>query len=332
MNDLEGKVAVITGASSGIGRATALDFAQAGAKVVLAARDAAALTEIELECQEAGPGAIAIVCDVTDEEQVERLASRAEKAYGHIDIWVNNAGVALFAKFEDSTTDDFRRVFDTNFFGYVHGARAALKRFRNQMYGHLINVDSIEGITPKPYHAAYAASKHAVRALSSSLRMELLEDGMTDIHVSTVIPSSVDTPLFAHAANYTGRSLQAPATSISAANVAAAITLLAVHPQRELIIGSSAMGQSMKYILTPGQYERQTSSHFPKRHMTDTETATTAGNLYETMAPHTSNGGWKKTSMRSDNHSRNVLALAGAVVAASGIIAWALWPKSTPQD
>ncbi|HUD11765.1 MAG TPA: SDR family oxidoreductase [Candidatus Saccharimonadia bacterium] len=333
MKDLTDQVVVITGASSGIGRATAIEFARAGAKVVLAARDAEALKEAASECEGVGATAMAVVCDVIQEDQVERLASRAEEAYGRIDIWINNAGVAMFAKFEDAPAEDFRRVIDTNFFGYVYGARSALKRFKAQTSGSLINVDSVEGIAPKPYNSAYAASKHAVRAFSSSLRMELILDGLTDIHVSTLRAASVDTPLFAHAANYTGKAVQGPANSSSPIAVAMAIIKLAQHPQRELTIGPRVKAQSMQYSLAPSTYERRTPQIFAGRHFTDEEAATSHGNLYDPTGPHSVNGGWKRQQPNRLRAGLPIVMVAGVAVAVSGLLAWAMWPsRNTESD
>ena len=126
---------VVTGASSGIGRATALAFARSGARVALAARREQPLRELARECEEAGGRAIVVPTDTTDEAAVESLAQRAHDELGGLDVWVNNAGVTLFARFDEAPSDAFRRVIETNFFGYVHGARTALRRFREQGWG-----------------------------------------------------------------------------------------------------------------------------------------------------------------------------------------------------
>jgi NAD(P)-dependent dehydrogenase (short-subunit alcohol dehydrogenase family) len=328
MKDLRDKVVVITGASSGIGRATALEFGRQGAKVVIAARDGEALRETKQELDTAGAESLPVVCDVTKEDQVERLANRAEEAYGHIDVWVNNAAVTMFAKFDESPIEDYRQIFETDFFGYVHGARAAIRRFKAQNHGTIINVDSIEGIAPKPYHSAYSAAKHAVRALASSLRMELLLDGYKDIQVCTVMPASVDTPMFAHAANYTGKTVQAPDTSTQPAKVATAITRLALKPQRELILGAQAKKSAFDYLMMPGSYERKYSKAYPDRHLRDEGTMPGRGNLYEATGPHAVQGGWTDDRQGTMKAAAPWIALAGVIVSVGSLATWLFWPGS----
>lgn len=200
---IEDSVVVITGASSGIGRAAAQEFARRGATLVLAARRAQALDEVARECKELGGHALAVPTDVTDEAAVQDLARRAIETFGRIDVWVNNAAVTLFARIEEAPYEDYRRVIETNLLGYVHGARAAIPYFREQGSGVLVNVSSVVGKVGQPNTSAYCATKFAIVGLSECLRQELLD--VEDIHVCTVMPPSVDTPIFQHAANYTGR-------------------------------------------------------------------------------------------------------------------------------
>jgi NAD(P)-dependent dehydrogenase (short-subunit alcohol dehydrogenase family) len=140
---LDGMVVVITGASSGIGRATAIELATSGATVVATSRDAVALDKVVSECEAAGGRAIAIPADVTREDEVEAVGHLAISRFGRIDVWINNAAVALFATFETAPSDVYRRVIETNLFGYVHGARVAIKQFKQQHHGVLINIDSV---------------------------------------------------------------------------------------------------------------------------------------------------------------------------------------------
>jgi NAD(P)-dependent dehydrogenase (short-subunit alcohol dehydrogenase family) len=332
MNDMKDKVVVITGASSGIGRATAQEFARHGAKVVIAARDNDSLVETAKELKAEGGEVLAVATDVTQEDQVEKLARRAEEAYKHIDIWVNNAGVALFAKFDEAPTDDYRQVIETDFFGYVYGARAALSRFKKQGHGLIVNVDAVEGIAPKPYHSAYAAAKHAVRALASSLRMELALEGFKDINVATVMPSTVDTPLYAHAANYTGKAVQAPGTSSPPAEVAQVITRLVSKPQREVVIGAEAKRSVMQYLMAPNRYERRHSWLFPQKHLSDNHAVEGKGNLYETTHPHTVDGGWATEQPNRMKSAAPWLLATGAVVAVASVTTWLLMPRKQEEQ
>jgi short-subunit dehydrogenase len=172
-------VVVITGASSGIGRATAITFARQGAVLVLAARREDALNEVVSECEAEGTRAMAISVDVADAKAVDELARRAVERFGRIDVWVNNAAVTIFSPFLDMPLEDLRRLLDVNIMGYVHGARAALKQMREQGSGVLVNVSSVVGIVAQPYTSAYSLSKAAIRSLSTSLRDELRLDGIT---------------------------------------------------------------------------------------------------------------------------------------------------------
>ena len=249
-------VVVITGASSGIGRATAHAFARSGARLVLVARRQAPLEAAAKECAGLGArAAIAVPADVTDADALERAADRAVAAFGRIDVWVNNAGVAALGRFEDMPLDAFRRVMDVNLYGYVHGARAALRQFRAQASrGVLINNASFLGAVGAPYASAYVASKFAVRGLSECLRQELQDT--PGIQVCTVLPATMDTPLFQRSANYTGRPLRAVDPVYDPAVTARTIARLARHPQREVTAGGFARLAVTAKALAPGLTER----------------------------------------------------------------------------
>jgi NADP-dependent 3-hydroxy acid dehydrogenase YdfG len=163
---LDGAVVVVTGASSGIGRATGLAFAERSARVVLAARRVDALEELAGQCQAASGQALAVPTDMTNEAMVAELVRRAVERFGRIDIWVNNAGVYLLGSLEATPPEAFRRVLETNFFGYVNGARAMLPRFREQGHGVLINNASVYAHVGAPWLTAYVSSKFAVRGFS----------------------------------------------------------------------------------------------------------------------------------------------------------------------
>jgi len=238
---LNEQVVVITGASSGIGRATALEFAAKGARVAVAARNADALDSLVDEIRAAGGQAIAVPTDVTDEAQVHELATRTEAAFGRIDTWVNNAGVGLYATVEDTTAEEFDRVMRVNFLGQVHGVQAALGPLRRAGGGTIIGLASVEGERTMPLHGAYSASKRAVRGLYDALRMELAEAG-EPIAVTTILPAAIDTPFFEHSRSKIGALPKPPPPVYAPELVAGAIVRAATKPTREVPVGGAAVG------------------------------------------------------------------------------------------
>lgn len=285
------KVVVITGASSGIGRATAVDFARRGAAVVLAARRVAALHEVADECLKAGGRAMVVPTDVTDEEQVRRLADRAIDAFGGIDVWVNNAGVIAFGRFEETPEDVFEQVMRTNFFGTVHGCRAVLPHFLDRGEGTIVNVASMVSTVGQRYTTAYVASKFAVRGFSETLRQELVEE--PGIHVCTVMPGPIDTPLWQHAANYTGRAIKAMSPLSPPGQVAGTIVSLAERPQREVFVGNMGRLAALQHAVAPTMTERM-MAHTIDRGMFDNRPAhdTSGGVLSPMPEHHGASGGW----------------------------------------
>ncbi len=293
---IEDSVIVITGASSGIGRATALEFAKRRASLFLAARRAEVLEELALECNRLGGRAIAFPTDVTDENQVQALAKGAIATFGRLDVWVNNAAVTMFARFEEAPSEAYRRVIETNLFGYIHGARAALPLFREQGSGVLINVASVAGVAAQPYTSAYCVSKFGIRGLSSSLRMELKLDGVNDIQVCTVLPATIDTPIFQHGANFSGRKAKAMDPVYAAEDVAEAIVDLTQRPQREIIVGQAGIPLVAEATLAPDLLEATFPGQVDENHLERTNAAPTTGNLFEPMTAYNRvSGGWRQT-------------------------------------
>ncbi len=225
----ERTVVVITGASSGIGRATALQFARRGVCLVLASRDLAGLQPVIDECLAEGARAIAVQADMQDAEAAPRIAAEAVKTFGRLDVWVNNAGVAAFGPFTETPAEAHDQVIRTNLIGYIHGAHAAMTPFLKQGEGVLINVVSMAGWAPTPLASSYTASKFGNRGFSEALRVEL--GARAGIRVCDVHPAFVDTPMLEHVANYSGRKLIPVPPVVAVDAVARKIVSLAERPR-----------------------------------------------------------------------------------------------------
>jgi len=192
---LEGKVAVVTGASSGIGEATVRALVGEGASVVAGARRKERLEELVEEATGEGGRVVAAECDVTDERQAHALVNRAVEEFGRIDILVNNAGVMLLSKVEKGLSDEWRRMFDVNVLGLLYATDAAVEAMKRRGSGHIVNISSVAGRKTRPTVGVYSGTKFAVNAISEALRQELLEDG---IRITMVEPGAVATELTDH--------------------------------------------------------------------------------------------------------------------------------------
>jgi short-subunit dehydrogenase len=245
---LEDQVIVITGATSGIGLATARRAAQRGARVVLCSRNEPELRETAAQIDGDGGSTRAVVADVSRLEDVERLAQTAVEEYGTLDTWVNNAGVSFYGRLTEVALEDMRQLFEVNFWGMVHGARTAIPHLRRHG-GALINIGSVVSDRAIPLQGAYSASKHAVKGFTDALRMEL-EEERAPVSVTLIKPSAIDTPYFKHAKNYMAVQPKPPAPVYAPEVVANAILRAAEHPVRDITIGGggrflSAMGTAL---------------------------------------------------------------------------------------
>ncbi len=240
MKKISEQTIVITGASSGIGLATARLAAEKGARVVLASRNGAELERIAEEIRREGGQAIAVAADVADESDVRRIADRAIEAFGGFDTWFNNAGVSIYGKALDVPVEDQRRLFDVNFWGEVYGMRVAVDHLRRRG-GTLINMGSVTSERSIPLQGAYAASKQAIKAYSDAVRMELEHDG-APVAVVLIEPASIDTPYTQHARSYMDRNPDLPPPLYAPEVVARAVLHAAEHPQRKVLVGGTGVG------------------------------------------------------------------------------------------
>jgi NAD(P)-dependent dehydrogenase (short-subunit alcohol dehydrogenase family) len=327
---LSGKTVVITGATSGIGRATALEFASQGCSLVLAGRREADLDAIVRECELRGGRALAVPTDTSDEQAVDALAGRAEAELGGFDVWVNDAAVYLLGRADEVPSDAIRRLIDVNLMGYFWGSRAALRHFRQKGRGILIQNASVLGKGGAPYLAYYSASKHAIVGYSQSLRTELL--GEKDIHVCTVMPATMDTPIFQQAANFTGRAVKALNPVYEAGDAARAIVACARKPEAEVYAGNAAKSVAGLRQMSTSAYERAVAAQVEADHFADAEAPDTMGNLHEPMPEYAAiSGGWSVGRGQISDQRVTRVALVGAMVAAAGAASVALLRARSPR-
>ena len=254
LKPIKDQVIVITGASSGIGLATALEAARRGARVVLASRDEADIKKAADQIVAEGGQATPAVVDVGDQASMEALAEQAIAAYGRIDTWVNNAGVSIYGRIEEVPLDDAQRLFETNYWGVVHGSLAALPHLKVHG-GALINVGSELSETAIPLQGHYAASKHAVKGFTDTLRIELHEAG-APVAVTLIQPAAIDTPYPEHAMNYLGLEPKHLPPVYAPEIVADAILACAESPHRNLRVGGAAKLFTMIEKVAPSLGDR----------------------------------------------------------------------------
>jgi len=322
------QVIVITGASSGIGLVTAKLAARRGAAVALAARNAADLARAVHDIRGEGGRAIDVVTDVAHPQHVQHLADRTVAEFGRIDTWVNNAAVSMYGRIMDLAIEDMRRQFDVNFWGTVHGSRAAVPHLAREG-GALINVASARADRAVPLQGNYCAAKHAIKAFTDTLRMELEEAGIPVV-VTLLKPGSIDTPFFQKARTLLGVEPQPVPPVYAPAVVASAILHVAQRPQRDVIVGGMgkilALAQTVSPRLTDKYMEHTT---FASQQTDQVVARDRRDNLYEPVA---SDGGergrtWKGRTKRTSAYTwaalhprqtaAGVTAVALALVASS---------------
>jgi NAD(P)-dependent dehydrogenase (short-subunit alcohol dehydrogenase family) len=251
LKPIENQVVVLMGASSGIGRETALRLAKRGAKVVVAARNEAGLRSLEDEIRGLGGKARAVIADVSEFEQVEAVAQSAVEEYGRLDTWVHLAAAGLFAHFDQTQPDEFRRVVDVDLMGQVYGAMAALPHIKREGRGALVHVSSVVGKRSAPLQSAYSASKHGVDGFLESLRIELLHEGWNSIGVTNVMPAAINTPFFTKARTRLGVKPKGFPPIYQPGVVVDAILYSAEKAPREMVAGGAGKGMLITQRLSP---------------------------------------------------------------------------------
>lgn len=308
-------VVVITGASSGVGRACALAFARAGARLVLSSRSQAALEAVAGQCRAAGAQVRVVVADVIEPETVEALAVAATAEYGRLDVWVHTAAVMAYGRFEDVPADVFDRVVTTDLLGAATVARVALPRFRAQGSGVLIYGGSLLGTVVTPYTSSYVTSKWGLRALVRALRLETRD--APRIHVCLVSPGAVDTPIYRNAANYAGRYGQPPPPVDSPEKVAAAIVRCARRPRGTVTVGLANRLIRFGFVTTPPLYDALVGPLMRRGGLSREQVAPHDGNVFTPVPPIAEglHGGSRSSWRRPAGVAAAGAALAGALLA-----------------
>ena len=325
LKPLARQVIVITGASSGIGRATALAAAERGACLVLSARGEDALKDVAASIEaEAGGGKVHVVpADVSDPTAMMRLAQEAVDRFGTIDSWVNNAGVSIAGRIEDIPVEDARRLFDTNFWGVVNGSLAALPILRKEG-GALINMGSMTSDVAAPYMGIYGASKQAIKGFTDSLRIEL-EIDEAPVSVTLIKPAPIATPVLEHQRNYLDRKATMPPPFYQPEDVADAILHAAVHPSRDIYVGAAARFGSVAGQAFPQLSDRVSAALGPKLFRTGSAPDRKQDNLQSPSPRASVHGDTRGRSARRSIYTRarlspGVTSLIGLGVVAAGMI------------
>ena len=281
------QVVVLMGASSGIGRATALKFAERGAKVVVSARGEEGLRSVVEEIRSNGGEATYAVADTTDVDAVRAVADRAVEEYGRLDTWVHLAGTAVFATFEQTTPEEFKRVVNVTLMGQVYGAMAALPHIKREGRGALIHISSVEAKRAFPFHSAYGAAKHGIDGFVEAMRVELKHEGWP-ISVTQIMPGTINTPFFDKGRSKIGVKAVGAPPIYEPETVADVILYAAENPERDLVAGGAAAAIILNQRLSPRLLDAifSTRAGFSPQMTNEPTSENDPDNLYEPIRGH----------------------------------------------
>jgi NAD(P)-dependent dehydrogenase (short-subunit alcohol dehydrogenase family) len=275
------QVVAIVGASSGIGRETALLFARRGAKVTVAARSESGLNSLVNDIQSFGGEAIAVVADVSDFEQVKAIADKTVAQYGRLDTWVHAAATGILARFEQITPQEFQRVIDVTLMGQVHGAMAALPYLKQEGRGALIHISSVEGRRGLPLQSPYSAAKHGLEGFLEALRVELQHEKLP-ISVTSILPSVINTPYYNKVRTKLGVKPTGIPPYYDPSLVAKAILYVAEHPTRDFIVGDVGRVLDVLQRVSPPLVDSVlTAIGIPGQHTNEPKSEDAPNNVFE---------------------------------------------------
>ncbi|MCI3936148.1 SDR family NAD(P)-dependent oxidoreductase [Chryseobacterium aahli] len=306
---LQGKTVVVTGGSSGVGRATVEAFALEGCNIVIAARGQEALDETLHLCHELEVKAIAVPTDVSVAEEVENLVKKAILEFGRIDIWVNNAGVMASGKFEEIPMSLHEQVIKTNLFGYMHGAYSVLPIFKEQNEGILINNVSIGGFMPAPYSAVYSSTKFGIRGMMECLQGEISD--FKDIHIANLYPQIQRSTGNAHSAKYSGLDFKVPPFASDPRDTAAKIIQLAKEPKKDLFPDFTSRALVNLYGMFPKTIINTASAGMRLMMKLKNGESTSGNVLQPSPEPHQIYG---ETSLPVPNKNTKIAMVAGVTL------------------
>lgn len=326
LRPVEDQTIVITGATSGIGLATARKAAARGARIVAAARNEQALQELVDELKARGHQAVGVTADVSKEDDVRRIASTASERFGGFDTWINNAAVSMYGRLADVPIEDERQLFETNYWGVVNGSRVAVEHLKERG-GAIINIGSANSDYAAPLQGTFSASKHAVKGYTDALRIEMEEAG-APVSVTLVKPSPTDTPYAQHARNHLEKDPQLTPPVYSPEVVADTILYCAEYRKRDVYAGGGGRLYALAGMIAPNLADKLMSRLSTRLQKRDSHHRNAhSDNLYSAGRDGQERGDYEGHVMNSSAYSKATLnpKRTGALILASGVIAGLLW-------